>query len=372
MPSNKVLGLIFPNMHDGHPAGLTEHRCIGSLPFGARYRMIDFALSSMINAGVPDIGVVARNNYQSLMSHLGSGKDWDLARKHGGLSILPPYGHSGFGLYSGRVQAIESVRGYISSIDPDTVVLADCNVVASVDLAAALELHAAKNADITVVCTDASGRELPPESINLTADAEGRVSELLTAPVGEAAKTVGMNIYIVRKDVLLDAVHELAARNMNNFDSDFLQSSLGRLRVYAFRHTGYAGFLSSRLAYFNCNMDLLLPEPRRELFAPARPVLTRVRDEAPVIYGLGSSIRNSFIADGCYIDGEVENSIIFRGVHIAKGCKIRNCILMRGTVVGENSSLEYAIFDKNVTVAPGRQMIGCETCPIYVEKGAEV
>ena len=371
MAANKVLGLIFPNSHDGNVAGLTEQRCIGSLPFGARYRMIDFALSNFINSDITDIGVVAQRNYQSLMDHIGTGKDWDLARKHGGLTILPPFGHSSLGYYTDRIHAIESVRGYILSQDADTVVLADCDCVCSVDLRPALEAHAANNADITILCTGAGGRELPPDALFLTADGQGRVTELRTAPVGPAAQTVGMNLFIIRRDVLLTGIHDLATRNMQNFNADFLQASLGKLAVYAWRFDGYTGFLSSRMAFFNANMDLLSPV-RRELFDPSHPVHTRVRDEAPVIYGLGSLIRNSTVADGCYIDGEVENSIIFRGVHIAKGCRIRNCILMRGAVVGEGTTLEYVILDKNVTIGAGRHMQGCRTCPVYVDKGANV
>ena len=371
LAANKVLGLIFPNAHDGNVAGLTELRCLGSLPFGARYRMVDFTLSNFINSDITDIGVVAQKNYQSLMDHIGTGKDWDLARKHGGLTILPPYGHSGFGYYTDRVHAIESVRGYILTQDADTIVLADCDCVCSVDLRPALEEHNTRGADITILCTDSGGRELPPDALFLTADDAGRVTELRTAPVGPTAKTVGMNIFIIRREVLLEGIHDLATRNMQDFNADFLQASLGKLNVFACRFSGYTGFLSSRMAFFNVNMDLLSPV-RHELFSSARPIHTRVRDEAPVIYGLGSLIRNSTVADGCYIDGEVENSIIFRGVHIAKGCHIRNCILMRGAVVGEGSTLDYVILDKNVTIGAGRHMQGCRTCPVYVDKGAKV
>lgn len=371
MAANKVLGLIFPNSHDGNVAGLTEQRCIGSLPFGARYRMVDFALSNFINSDITDIGVVAQQNYQSLMDHIGTGKDWDLARKHGGLTIMPPFGHFGFGYYADRIHAIESVRGYILAQNAENVVLSDCDCVCSVDLRPALEAHAANGADITILCTAAGERELPPDALFLCADADGRVTELRTAPVGPAAETVGMNIFIIRRDVLLEGIHDLATRNLQDFNADFLQASLGARRVYAWRFSGYTGFLSSRMAYFNANMDTLSPI-RRELFSPTHPIRTRVRDEAPVIYGLGSLIRNSAVADGCYIDGEVENSIIFRGVHIAKGCRIRNCILMRGAVVGEGTSLDYVILDKNVTIGTGRHMQGCSTCPVYVDKGANV
>ena len=161
MASNNTLGLIFSNMHDDNLREITGHRTMGSVPFGARYRLIDLALSNFINSDVTNIGVIARTNYQSLLDHLGSGKDWDLARKHGGLTILPPYGHSGYGVYSGRVEALYSVLDYVEQNKAKYVVLSDCDCVCSIDFEAVLEQHVERDAELTMIYTDLPNRPRP-------------------------------------------------------------------------------------------------------------------------------------------------------------------------------------------------------------------
>lgn len=373
MASNNTLGLIFSNMHDDNLREITGHRTMGSVPFGARYRLIDLALSNFINSDVTNIGVIARTNYQSLLDHLGSGKDWDLARKHGGLTILPPYGHSGYGVYSGRVEALYSVLDYVEQNKAKYVVLSDCDCVCSIDFESVLEQHVERDAELTMIYTDLPNRPLPAGSLYPVFDADGRMVELRTQPRGlHGEGAIGMNMYIVNREVLLEIVRDLQARSLFSFDRDFLQANLSRLRMFGYHFTGYTGFIADRVSYFAANMDNLRPVVRRELYSSRRPVYTRILDEAPVIYGLGSSVKNSFIADGCFIDGAVENCVIFRGVHIGKGCRISNCILMQGARIAEDTTLSYVILDKDVTVGASRSLQGYHTYPVYIAKGSRV
>ena len=150
MANKKAMGIIFANMHDGFLGDLTSHRSLGAVPFGGRYRVIDFSLSNMNNSGIHDVGIITHSNYQSLMDHLGSGREWDLARKWGGLSILPPYAGTALGFNTGRMESLASILGYIKRTQADYVVLSDCDLVANLDLAELIEHHAQSGADITV------------------------------------------------------------------------------------------------------------------------------------------------------------------------------------------------------------------------------
>lgn len=372
MADNKVLGLIFPNVHDERLPELTASRSLGSVAFGGRYRLIDFPLSNLLHSGVTDIGVITSKNYQTLMEHLGSGKNWDLARKRGGLTILPPYGYAGVGMFHNRIEALYSALDYIEAQQADYIVLTDCSCVASIRFDELIEQHIERGAEITVLCTDTGARPLPSDVLFVEYDEKQKIEVLRTVPVGGGACHVGMGMYIINADLLISMVRDLYSRSRLDFTRDLLQASVEQHKVYAAVHTGYTGIISDLVSYFHTAMELLQSKVRTELFAADRPVYTRILDEAPVIYGLGSSIRNSMVADGCYIDGEVHNSIISRGVHIGKGCKISNCIIMQGTHIGDGSTLSCVIVDKNAQIGENVHLQGSMTYPVCVSKAARV
>ena len=163
---NNVVGLIFSNMHDSELGQLTKQRTMGSVPFGSRYRAIDFPLSNMVNSGISKVGVVTKSNFQSLMDHLGSGKSWDLSRKHEGLFILPPFGYNN-SVYQSRVEALSGIHNFLSHCREEHVVMSDCHIIYTMDYKPALEAHIAKNADITVVYKNAVMPENIPDKITL-------------------------------------------------------------------------------------------------------------------------------------------------------------------------------------------------------------
>ena len=369
----QTVGIIFSNMHDQDIREITDHRTMASVPFGARYRLIDFVLSSFIAAGITDIGVVTKTNYQSLMDHLGSGKNWDLARKRGGLHILPPYGHSGFGVYRGRVEALMSVLDFLRHYEAPYVVLSDCACVCSVDYRQVLAQHIRTGADMTILYKpQPTQAQTLHSSVFLSMEEDRRVKELRVRPMAGCAEAMGLDMYIINRQVLVSLVQDLASRNLFDFEKDFLQANLDKLKVYGYCFEGYTGIINSRESYFAANMDNLCNQVRKELYNGHHPVYTKILDEAPVIYGLGVDIKNSFIADGCFIDGDLENCIVFRGVRIGKGSRIKNAILMQGTCIGENCVMDHVITDKVVTIGPGRSLIGTGSYPVYIKKGSIV
>lgn len=370
---SNVLGLIFANMHDSTINDLTKLRTMGSVPFGARYRLIDFALSNMVNSGINTIGVITKANYQSLLDHLGSGAEWDLARKTGGLHLLPPYGHINGGLYRGRLEALAGVVDFLRHCDEEYVFISDTDVIANIDLKKIVENHEETGADITVVyAKEVCDAERTRTKTVLSVNDSGKIYDVLVRPEISGEHNVSLNMFVIKKSFLIELVIEKASKNLYSFEVDILQHMLPELNVYGYRFEGYHAQIDGIKTYFKSNMELMNADVRKELFNHDDPIYTKVRDEAPAKYGLESECKNSIIADGCVIEGKVENSVLFRGVKVGKNAVVRNCILMQDTVVGEKCEMNYVIADKNVNIGNFRSIGGTEDYPVFVGKGASV
>lgn len=369
-----VLGIVFSNMHDHLISELTAVRCMGSVPVGGRYRLIDFVLSGFANSGIENVGVITKSNYQSLMDHLGSGREWDLSRRRGGLCILPPFGRAeAGGMYRGRVEALAGIMGFIKGSPGGHVLTADCNLMANVDYGPFIKSHLDSGADISVMykkmrLTGDNAKEMS----TFLLDADDMVRDMLINPEIKGEQNVYLNIMMISKDLLDRVVNDCYSRNLFSFDKDVLQAGINRYKIRAFEFEGYASRFDSMKTYYSENMALLEPQNREALFPHDRPVYTKVRDEAPALYGLDSQVRNSMIADGCIIEGEVENSLLFRGVRVGKGAKVKNSIIMQDTEVGVNSNLDYVITDKDVIIKDNRMIMGFTTYPVYIAKGSSV
>lgn len=370
---SNALGIIFSNMHDSIIGELTAHRCMGSIPVGGRYRLIDFALSSFVNSGIEDVGVITKNNFQSLMDHLGTGREWDLSRKRGGLVILPPYGRAETGVYRGRVEALQGIMQYIVKSNKPYVLATDCDYVANIEYREFIRSHEESGADITVMYTKMDASQLNQMDMSVFALGDrGQVVDMLINPRITGMQNVYMNTFIVSTRLLERIVDDCFSRNQFSFDKDVLQSGLRRMRIMGYEFDGYYTRYTSMQSYFENNMVLLEEEVREALFPQERPIYTKVRDEAPVRYGLDAQIRNSFVADGCTVEGLVENSILFRGVYVGKGAQIKNSIVMQDSSVGTGAGLDYVITDKNVAVRENRTLMGFRTYPVYIAKGSVV
>lgn len=373
--SNKsALGIIFPNSYDSLIPELVNVRLMASVPFASRYRMIDFVLSSMANCGIDNIAVIASRNYHSLMDHLGSGRPWDLVRKTGGLTILPPFAEKSLKPYTGRVEALANVLSLLRTQKQKYVVMADSNIAVNFDFNAMIDEHIASGADVSVAYNQ---QELPDSMRRHEANDRGyyytfditnsRVNRIYVNPRQEGIHNFGMNIYVVERELLIDLINTASVRGQIYFERDVLLPQLDRLHVHAYRYDGYLARISDMRSYFEENMKLLDDKNLDGLFA-ASPIYTKVRDDTPTRYIKGASVQNIMAADGCIIEGEVENSILFRGVKIGKGAKVKNCILMQDTVVEADAQIEYLITDKKVKITSGKSIKGTDTYPVYISK----
>ena len=370
-----ALGILFPNSYDFLVPDLVGERLMASIPFASRYRLVDFILSSMVNCGIDNISVIVRKNYHSLMDHLGSGREWDLTRKNGGLNLVPPFAEKTVKIYNGRVEALASILDFLKEQKERYVVMADTNLAVNFDFKALINAHMESGADVTIAYQES---ELPKsfmEAQNIGTSfyytlgiEDGHVTKMKINACDAGIQNFSMNIYIMDRELLIDQINTAFVRGYVYFERDILAPQLNRLDVRAYRYDGYVARISSMKSYFDENMKMLDDANVSALFSGKNPIYTKIRDDHPARYINGSKAANIMAADGCVVEGEVENSILFRGVRIGKGAKVKNCVLMQDTVVEAGAEMEYVVTDKNVTITAGKRLKGVDTFPVYVAK----
>ena len=374
----EALGIIFPNCYDSLVPDLVSERLMASIPFASRYRMCDFMISSMVHCGIDNISILVRKNYHSLLDHLGNGREWDLARKNGGLNIVPPFAQKQIKVFSGRIEALESIRGYLMKQTEKYVILSDANMAVNFDFNALLDAHIKSGADVTMVYRK---QEIPQSLIRQsTAGMDlyyalgingDRVSKIYINPKESGEMNFSLNIYVVERELLMRMVDEAYLHGDVYFVRDILEKKIDQMDVRGFCYDGYVAHIHDMNSYFEENMRLLKEENLNALFS-GNQIYTKIRDDNPTRYINGAKAKNVMVADGCVIEGEVENSVLFRGVKIGKGAKVKNCVLMQDTVIEDNASVEYVITDKNVTISEGKSLTGNDTFQVYVAKGQVV
>ena len=367
----RAVGIIFSNIHDHNVPELARIRTLGSIPFGGRYRLIDFPLSNMVNSGIYTVGIITKNNYQSLMDHVGSGKDWDLARKDGGVIILPPFGDTdNSSLYTSRLEALKGITNFLFRADEEYVVMTDCDAVSRINYNEVIESHVRNHADITLVYKQLERSEyIEKNATTFDVDKNGRIVKVnYKTKLEDGVANVFTNVFVMKKSLLQNIVMDSISHNKRHFMTDVIADNLHSMKIMRYEHKGFYAGITSLQAYYESNLNILKSEVRHEIFGD-RSVFTKIRDSAPTKYGNSAIVKNSMIADGCVIEGEVENSILFRNVKVARGAVVKNSIVMQNTVLGENSTLNCIIADKNVVIKDKKTLSGSENHPFYIGKG---
>lgn len=369
-----AMGIIFPNSYDSLVPDLVNVRLMASIPFASRYRLIDFILSSMTNSDIGNVAIMVNNNYHSLMDHLGSGREWDLVRKNGGLNIFPPFAEKNSKPYIGRVGALAGILNFLRGQKETYVVLTDTNIAVNFDFRAMINAHAESGADVTIAYNE---QKLPESIIQNQANdkgfyytfdiTDGRITRIYVNSKESGVRNFSMNMYVIERELLIRLIDEAFVQGQQFFERDVLAPHLNQLNVQAYKCENYIARISDMKSYFDENMKLLDEYNLNALFSGA-PIYTKLHGGNPTRYMAGSRVQNVMAADGCIIAGEVENSVLFRNVKIAKGAKVKNCVLMQGTVVEAGADIEYLVTDKNVTITAGKEMKGTDTFPVYIGK----
>lgn len=368
----KAMGIIFTN--DASLGDLTDKRTMASLPYGGRYRQVDFALSNLSCAGIRRIGIISRHNFQSLMNHVGDGEEWGLEMEEGGLEFLTPYAQSANHSYHGKLESLADAMDFLEyGGDDEMVIMIDSAVVSNLDLKDVLKAHAASGCDVTVVTKDGicNGSKMIDLALKVE---DGKVTDIVVDYQAPADYVASMDIFVLSKKFLIRSIKEMLARDKYHMDRDLVMGGWqhGVVSVNTYPFTGVAQFNESVQEYFAHSLDLIDADVRRDIFYGAHSVYTKVRDRVPTYYGEDCHIDNCLAADGCILDGEVRDSVLFRQVTVCPGAQVDKCVIMNDTVVGEGCELKYVILDKNVTVTPGAKLIGTKNNPIIIKRGETV
>ena len=367
MRKTNVLGIVFPNAHDNLMGEMTEFRSMGSLPFCGRYRVIDFSLSNLVNAGITNVGVITKGNYRSLMDHIGSGIAWDLDRKKGGLHIIPPFNVKGSRRYHGTVEALECCMDFLKRSHSDYIVICESDTITNIDIEAVVDAHVDSGADATLVYTHGKSPENHPETMLLKLEG----NRITGADFSESAKEdcdYTLGITVIGSQTLHTLIKSAVSDDAESFNRDVLAERFGILRINSYLHEGFSVVMDSPKTYYNANMELLKTDVRKDILSVGRPIYTKTRDDMPTRYGTKAVVKNSFIGDGCVINGTVKNCIVFRGVTVEKGAVVENSIIMQGTTIEAGANLDYVIADKNAAIGENMILKGTAEKTFFVEK----
>ena len=370
-------GIIFSSLNSNTLSRLTADRTVAAIPFGCRYRLVDFCLSNMVNANISNINIVANYNYRSLIEHIGSGKDWDLARRKRSINIISPFQtavSSDVKIFTTHMEALRSMRQYINEFKEDYVILMDSDNVLNIDLQDILRQHTSSHADITFVTKSITSIDSYKHPRMMISSVGGKISNIaMSSKYNERYPELSLNIFVMSTIHLKKIIEECEAYNRNSFTALLLRDCRNSdYRVY--KYTDYVASVSSFLDYYKCSMELTENMGAREslLMKKDFPILTRVHNSAPVVYKSSAKVENSMIADECVIEGTVINSVIFRGVKVAKGAVVKNSILFRGTFVESGAMLDCIVTDKDVHITEGVVLSGNSNMPFYIQKGRKI
>ena len=367
------MGIIFASIYDASLGDLTNKRTMASLPFAGRYRQIDFTLSNMTNSGVGRVGIISKHNYQSMMGHIGSGQSWDLELGEN-LDFLTPYALGHASSYRGKLDALNAQRNFLELATEEYVILADSAVLCAIDLSKVLAHHIASGADVTVATKAgiANGRKLL--DLAVLANEDDVVTDMAVDYCAEENYLASMGIFVIKRETLISACIEAVARNRYHFERDFLLRGFneGTLTISVYRFQNVALFNESTEEYYRNSLAVLDADVRRDLFHSDLTIYTRPRNETPAYIDAEGKVVDSLVGDGSVVAGNVEHSVLFRGVHVAHGASVRDSILLQDVDVGAGAQLACVILDKDVRVRPGARLVGTPAHPVIVKRGEVV
>ena len=359
----RMMGLVCTNYMEGDFGLLTKERPIATIPYGGRYRLVDFPLSNMVNSGITTVGLITPHRYRSLLDHVGNGKEWALGRRVGGMFVLP-----------GSIYGIRNATGkfllrdllgnhtFFERTARELVVISASSTVYNIDFRQVAEAHEKTGASVTLLYKRADGGVSGKNS--LICDETGRVTAL-SGEAQEEEANVFMDAMIIDRELLLRFLDWY--KNQSYLDlMDIIREDLEQIRVYGYQFDGYVRSISNASDYMDASMELLDPAVIKELFMGERQIRTKVQDAHPAKYGPNGSSRNAMIATGCVIKGTIENSIVFRGCTVGEGAVVRNSVLLPNTVLEEGVALDRVICDKSSHISKGVSLTGTVERPLIV------
>lgn len=348
--SQSILTLILAGGEGERLSILSQVRAKPGVPFGGKYRIIDFALSNAVNSGLTDVAVLTQYAPRSLIDHIGVGRPWDLDRSRGGVTLLQPYLGRGRTRewYRGTADAVLQNLEFIADRNPDLVVILAGDHIYKMDYRPFIEWHRSNDAEISC-----SVRTVPIEEAHrfgiLQTDGRGRITAFVEKPQKPTSNLVSMGVYIFNWPLL----QSILSPERVDFGRDVLPAEVdaGR-RVFAYEYGGYWEDVGTVESYWRTSLDLLSDSPGINLYDRGWLIYTKSEDRAPALIGPDAAVSRSMVSHGCVIHGTVEHSILSPGVRVERGAVVRDSIVMFDTVIGEGAVVDTAIVDKDCFIGP--------------------
>lgn len=368
-----AVGIIFADAYDVDLDQLTRTRTLAGVPFGGRYRIVDFNLSSMVNSGIRNVGIITTQHYSSLMGHVRAGSEWDLDRKTSHLTFLPPFSLNGNNvIYENRLEALLANIHYLTDVKEKYVIMSSCNFIANIDFEKMLDYHIKSGANVTGLYVSRLVNPKNDVVSTVYSVEDGMITDIKIGSDRHEGMFYAANTYVIEREYLIKLLKDLDGRG-KSFRTDVVMPEVKAGKAAAYDGGETVLFLDNLQGYLQANLSLLDRDIRNEIFYNReRPIITEVKDSAPTKYGENAEVRNSMIADGSVIEGKVVNSIIFRGCTVKKGAVVENSVVMQDSTVGENVKLGYAVLDKKTIINDNRMLFGYITHPFFVEKGVMI
>ena len=363
---NSYMGLVLATQSTKEIRGLTKSRAIATIPFGGRYRILDFALTSLTRGGVKNVGIVIPNDgSRSLRDHVRGGQFWDLNRKDGGIFFLSPTDDKE--RFKLNLDNLKNNIEYLKKSKEENVIIYPSNLVANIDIKKIIEAHEESGKDLTIVykSVEKTIKEYKGCTTIIKEDEKLRFGIVVNA---EEITNVSLDIKIIKKSLLIDLLKLGLQGGLRANLNSIIETNIDKISTNLYEYEGYGRFIKSTQNYFTVNKDLLNKEIRFDLLSANGGISTKINDTPPAIFEVGSKVSNSLIANGCKVKGEIKNSIIGRRVVIGKGAKIENSIILQSCTIEDGAEIKNVIIDKNVTVGNLQQVIGTEEFPLVVEK----
>jgi len=357
--AKEMVAMILAGGQGSRLYALTDKLAKPAVPFGGKYRIIDFPLSNCVNSGIDTVGILTQYQPLVLNEYIGHGQPWDLDRLHGGVHVLPPYQQAkNSDWYKGTANAIYQNLSFLRRYDPEYVIILSGDQICKQDYNDFLEFHKAKGADFSVAVMEVPWDEASRFGLMVT-DSDDRISEFQEKPKEPKSNLASMGIYIFNFDVLekyLEA-DEANPESSNDFGNDILPALLrdGK-KMYAYRFKGYWKDVGTISSLWEANMDLLNSDSDLNLFDQTWKIYTEDNNAVPQIIGKDAMIDNAFITQGCQINGSLKHSVVFTDAKIEKGAEVKDCVLMNNSVVSKNAKLTRCLVGEDVVVPEGMEL----------------
>jgi len=365
----RAIGIILAGGNNHRMRELSQKRAVCAMPIAGSYRSIDFTLSNMSNSHIQKVAVFTQYNARSLNEHLNSSKWWDFGRKQGGLYVFTPVVTTdNSSWYRGTADAIYQNLHFLKNSHEPYVVISSGDCVYKLDFAKVLEYHIEKKADITVVCRDMEPDQEIERFGTVRMNEESRIEEFEEKPIQAKTNTISCGIYVIRRRLLIEMIEKCAEEDRYDFVRDILIRHKDMKHIYGYKMKNYWRNIASVEDYYGTNMDFLKAEVRDYFFKQYPDIYSKVDDLPPAKYNVGAKIKNSLISSGCIVNGEVENSVIFKESYIGNNCVIKNSIILNDVYIADGSYIENCIVESHGTIRADSRFVGEDGVKIVVEQ----